>query len=83
MSDGPDITRQLRRELDETRLRLVEAEETLDAIRQGEADGFVIAGPQGPQVFTLQGALEPCALTSGRRSATSRSISGAGARGRR
>ena len=62
MSDGPDITRQLRRELDETRLRLVEAEETLDAIRQGEADGFVIAGPQGPQVFTLQGALEPYRL---------------------
>jgi len=62
MSDGPDITRQLRRELDETRLRLVEAEETLGAIRQGEADGFVIAGPQGPQVFTLQGALEPYRL---------------------
>jgi PAS domain S-box-containing protein len=62
MSDGPDITRQLRRELDETRLRLAEAEETLDAIRQGEADGFVIAGPQGPQVFTLQGALEPYRL---------------------
>ena len=62
MSDAPDITRQLRRELDETRLRLVEAEETLEAIRQGEADGFVIAGPQGPQVFTLQGALEPYRL---------------------
>jgi PAS domain S-box-containing protein len=62
MADAPDITRQLRRELDETRLRLVEAEETLEAIRQGEADGFVIAGPQGPQVFTLQGALEPCRL---------------------
>ena len=62
MSDGPDITRQLRRELDETRLRLAEAEETLEAIRHGEADGFVIAGPQGPQVFTLQGAQEPYRL---------------------
>lgn len=54
----PDLTA----ELADLRLRLVEAEETLDAIRQGEADGFVIAGPEGPQVFTLQGALEPYRL---------------------
>lgn len=59
MSDDPDITRQLRRELDETRLRLAEAEETLDAIRNGEVDGLMVAGPNGQQVFTLQGAQEP------------------------
>ena len=49
-------------ELADLRLRLAEAEETLEAIRHGEADGFVIAGPQGPQVFTLQGAQEPYRL---------------------
>jgi PAS domain S-box-containing protein len=49
-------------ELADLRLRLAEAEETLEAIRHGEADGFVIAGPQGPQVFTLQGAMEPYRL---------------------
>ncbi len=59
MSDDPDITRQLRRALDETRLRLSEAEETLDAIRNGEVDGLMVAGPNGQQVFTLQGAQEP------------------------
>jgi len=62
MPNAPDIISQLRSELDETRLRLAEAEETLDAIRNGEADGLVIAGPEGQQVFTLQGAQEPYRL---------------------
>ena len=44
------------RELDELRARLAEAEETLRAIRTGEVDTVVVAGKQGPQVFTLQGA---------------------------
>jgi len=43
-------------ELAELRTRLAEAEETLRAIRTGEVDAVVIAGKQGPQVFTLQGA---------------------------
>jgi len=62
MTASLDITRQLRHELDETRLRLAEAEETLNAIRSGEADGLVISGPQGPQVFTLEGAQDPYRL---------------------
>ncbi len=62
MPNAPDITSQLRRELDDTRLRLVEAEETLDAIRNGEVDGLVVAGAAGQQVFTLQGAQEPYRL---------------------
>ena len=43
-------------ELAELRARLAEAEETLRAIRTGEADAVVVAGKQGPQVFTLEGA---------------------------
>jgi two-component system, NarL family, sensor kinase len=38
------------------RVRLADAEETLRAIRGGEVDSVVVAGNQGPQVFTLQGA---------------------------
>jgi PAS domain S-box-containing protein len=44
------------RELPELRARLVDAEETLRAIRSGEVDSVVVAGKQGPQVFTLEGA---------------------------
>ena len=44
------------RELAELRARLADAEETLRAIRGGEVDAVVVAGEQGPRVFTLQGA---------------------------
>ncbi len=44
------------RELVELRLRLAEAEQTLRAIGSGEVDAVVVAGGQGQQVFTLQGA---------------------------
>jgi PAS domain S-box-containing protein len=43
-------------ELAGLRVRLAEAEETLRAIRAGEVDAVVVAGKQGPQVFTLEGA---------------------------
>src|SRR5438552_2357111 len=46
----------LSRELSELRARLAAAEETLRAIRRGEVDAVVVAGKQGPQVFTLEGA---------------------------
>jgi PAS domain S-box-containing protein len=36
--------------------RLKEAEETLHAIRRGTVDAFVVEGPEGHQVYTLQGA---------------------------
>jgi PAS domain S-box-containing protein len=49
-------------ELADLRLRLAEAEETLNAIRNGEVDGLVVAGSEGQQVFTLQGAQEPYRL---------------------
>src|ERR1700680_3195668 len=41
------------------RARIVELEETLRAIRMGEVDAVLVAGPQGEQVFTLQGAEHP------------------------
>ncbi len=44
------------RELAALRVRLAQAEETLRAIRTGEVDAVVIAGAEGPQVFTLAGA---------------------------
>jgi PAS domain S-box-containing protein len=50
---------QIRLELEELRQRLQEAEETLDAIRKGEVDALVVAGPLGENVFTLEGAEHP------------------------
>jgi PAS domain S-box-containing protein len=49
-------------EMEDLRARLTEAEETLNAIRNGEVDGLVVAGSEGQQVFTLQGAQEPYRL---------------------
>ena len=41
---------------EQLRLRLEEAEQTLEAIRHGDVDALVIAGPQGEQVYSLTGA---------------------------
>ncbi|HVE87510.1 MAG TPA: PAS domain-containing protein, partial [Myxococcales bacterium] len=38
------------------RLRLAEAEQTLEAIRAGEVDSLVVEGPGGLRVYTLEGA---------------------------
>jgi PAS domain S-box-containing protein len=38
------------------RARLAVADETLRAVHTGDVDTLVVAGKQGPQVFTLQGA---------------------------
>jgi PAS domain S-box-containing protein len=46
-------------EFEELRIRLEEAEQTLEAIRQGEVDALVIYGDRGEQVFTLKGAEQP------------------------
>jgi PAS domain S-box-containing protein len=50
------MSRGERREIEQLRTRLEEAEETLRAIRSGEIDALVVEGPAGPQVFTLTGA---------------------------
>ena len=39
--------------------RLAEAEETLEAIRQGDVDAVVINGPAGEQVYALAGSDHP------------------------
>ncbi len=42
--------------LDELKVQLAEAVETLEAIRSGAVDALVVHGPRGEQVFTLKGA---------------------------
>lgn len=39
--------------------RLQEAQETLDAIRNGEVDAIVVGGPSGTRVYTLENADRP------------------------
>jgi PAS domain S-box-containing protein len=43
----------------ELRERLEEAEETLRAIRAGEVDALIVSGPNGDQVYALNGAEHP------------------------
>ncbi len=43
-------------DITELRARLDEAEATLRAIRSGGVDALVVAGKEGPQVYTLEGA---------------------------
>ena len=43
-------------ELAKLRARLADAEATLRAIRTGEVDTVMVAGKEGSQVFTLEGA---------------------------
>jgi diguanylate cyclase (GGDEF)-like protein/PAS domain S-box-containing protein len=63
MAPSPDSPSQLRRELEQTRARLAEAEQTLQAIGSGAVDGLVVAGPDGTSiVYTLAGAQEPYRL---------------------
>ncbi|HVT88007.1 MAG TPA: ATP-binding protein [Tepidisphaeraceae bacterium] len=48
-----------RRDIDELRNRLREAEETLSAIRNGEVDSLVVNGPDGERIYSLKGAEQP------------------------
>ena len=47
------------KELSDLQARVIELEETLRAIRMGEVDAVLVAGSNGEQVFTLQGAEHP------------------------
>ena len=47
---------QLFKENENLRLRLNEAKETLNAIRNGEVDAIVVSGHKGEQIFTFKGA---------------------------
>src|SRR5689334_23428134 len=46
----------LARRLSEMQTRLIEAEDTLNAIRNGTVDALVVRTPRGEQLFTLKGA---------------------------
>jgi two-component system, sensor histidine kinase and response regulator len=59
MSPVADTYEQLRDEVAELRASLEEANETLQAIRNGDVDAVVVNGPKGDQLFTLKGADEP------------------------
>ncbi|MGA2481463.1 MAG: PAS domain-containing protein, partial [Spirochaetia bacterium] len=47
---------QLIKESGELAIRLREAEETLQAIREGEVDAIVVSGSGGERIFSLDGA---------------------------
>lgn len=49
-------------EIERLRSRLNEVEESLGAIQRGEVDALVVSGPNGNQIFTLQGAEHPYRL---------------------
>jgi PAS domain S-box-containing protein len=46
-------------ELTQLRDKLKEAQETLDAIRSGEVDAVVVAGPRGSQIYSLSSVEQP------------------------
>ena len=52
-------TVQLEADNEDLRERLEQVTATLDAIRNGEVDGLVVAGPDGDKVYTLDGAEQP------------------------
>ncbi|PJJ60383.1 ATP-binding protein [Hymenobacter chitinivorans] len=47
---------ELARENEELRCRLEEAEELIEAVRTGAVDALAIQSPEGPRIFTLEGA---------------------------
>ncbi|MGA2516788.1 MAG: sigma 54-interacting transcriptional regulator [Thermodesulfobacteriota bacterium] len=59
MSKSDRTRQQLLDELQELTSRMMEAEETLRAIRGGEVDGLVVSTVEGDRVFTLMGAEHP------------------------
>ena len=59
MNKETKTRQQLLDELQELTSRVVEAEETLRAIRGGEVDGLVVSTAEGDRVFTLMGAEHP------------------------
>lgn len=59
MSKSYRTRQQLLDELQELTSRMMEAEETLRAIRGGEVDGLVVSTAEGDRVFTLVGAEHP------------------------
>ena len=59
MNKSDKTRQQLMDELQDHTSRMMEAEETLRAIRSGEVDGLVVSTAEGDRVFTLMGAEHP------------------------
>src|SRR5215831_15577886 len=56
MSKPRRTNRKRSAEVEDLKIQLAEAVETLDAIRSGGVDALVVHGPEGEQIFTLKGA---------------------------
>ena len=56
MAEGTKNQMELQAENEELKIRLAEAEETLNAIRNGEVDALVVSGSDGDQIYSLEGA---------------------------
>lgn len=56
MAEEKASRKELMAEISILRQRLREAEETLEAIRNGEVDALVVSRPEGDQIFTLKSA---------------------------
>ncbi len=56
MEKGTKAKEDYLNQIEDLRMRLEEAEETLRAIRNGEVDALVIPRPQGDDIFELKGA---------------------------
>jgi two-component system, chemotaxis family, CheB/CheR fusion protein len=54
MNEAADPRQQLEEEIEELRARLLEAEDTLRAIQQGEVDALVVNAQLGDRVYTLR-----------------------------
>lgn len=54
-----DENSKLKAEIEELRSRLFYAEQSLEAIRQGEVDAFIVHGPHGQQMYSLIGPDHP------------------------
>lgn len=59
MNNSDRTMQELLLENRQLRDRLMEAEETLEAIQSGEVDALLVSGPDGEQVYTLKGAEYP------------------------
>jgi PAS domain S-box-containing protein len=58
MAESPK-TKKLMVEINRLRSRLSEVEDSLGAIQRGEVDALLVSGPDGEQIYTLQGAEHP------------------------
>jgi len=56
MAEKEKTREELLVENEELKLRLLESEETLNAIQSGEVDALVVSGKDGDQIYSLEGA---------------------------